>query len=98
MTDQELDVRMRALELEVARITERMAGEREALREARDGINRRLEQMDELRSQIESERSQYLSVARFDAQHESLVDRVNGIEAWKDNLTGRTIGLAVVVA
>ena len=60
MTDDDFNARVRALEMEVARITERMAGEREALKEARDGIDRRLNGMNEIRNQIASERGRYV--------------------------------------
>ena len=44
------------------------------------GLERRLEGMNELRAQIDKERGQYLSRTEFEAKYEALADRVRSVE------------------
>jgi len=52
----------------------------EALTRARETTNFRLEGMNELRSQINTERGQYATRAAFDTQRQTTDDRLNKIE------------------
>ena len=74
---------------------------REMVSKAEDSVNTRLEGMNALRSQIERERSQYLSRVEYDAKHETLEQRVADAERTlaarldgvERTLTERVIGI-----
>jgi hypothetical protein len=76
-------------------------GDALALDIARDDVNRRLEGMNELRSQINEERGRYLQRDRYEAERdsnkESVDTRLKALETNKSNLEGRmwAIGAAL---
>lgn len=67
--------------------------EQKALDIAKAGINARLEEMNNLRAQVESERGRYLSREVYDEQHAALRDGIDArlklLETAKSNLEGR---------
>jgi len=73
------------------------------LRIARDEINRRLNEMNELRSQITAERGEFLRRDMFDREHANLRDgtdsRLKVLEQAKSNLDGRVwaIGAGITI-
>jgi chromosome segregation ATPase len=52
----------------------------DAVAKAEQSVNVRLEGMNELRAQINSERGSYLSRAEYDAKHEALAHAVDALE------------------
>lgn len=70
-----------------------------AIDTARNEVNRRLAEMNELRAQINVERGEYLSRHEYEAKHDALIERINSMERSRANLEGRfwAIGAAVVV-
>lgn len=60
-----------------------------AMNLARGEINRRLEDMNELRQQITSERGQFLPRELFDRMHSLFEDRLRSLENDRANLQGR---------
>lgn len=69
-----------------------------ALSLAREDINRRLEQMNQLRDQINSERAKFLARDLFDKMHDTLSARVRDLELnrGQDKLTPLLAGLRYV--
>ena len=67
-----------------------------ALQVASDNIDRRLDEMNELRAQINTERGAYLTRLEYDAKHEQLVTRVQAMETTLAGLTGRITILAAL--
>lgn len=65
----------------------------EAIRTAREAIDRRLDEMNELRSQINSERGNYVQRDFYDEKHNSLKDtldtRLKVLETAWSNMQGR---------
>jgi len=70
-----------------------------ALGTARDEVNRRLEEMNELRAQITTERGEFLLRKEYEGKHEALLERIGAQERARANLEGRmwAIGAVVVV-
>jgi hypothetical protein len=69
--------------------------ERREIETARAVIDRRLDEMNALRHQIDVERSAYLTRDAAAQDTAAIVARVEVLEQWKANLTGK---FAVVVA
>jgi hypothetical protein len=65
-----------------------------ALEAAKVEVDRRLEEMNNLRAQISSERQQFLSREVFDRAHGPLEDRVRILENFKANIDGRFLAMA----
>lgn len=61
-------------------------------------LERRLDEMNRLRHQIEEERGHYITTARYDEKHEDLSRRLSSLERWQANLTGRMVGLGLIGA
>lgn len=53
---------------------------REAIEKAEQGVNLRLEGMNELRAQINAERGSYLTTSTYDAKHEALTQKLDQAE------------------
>jgi predicted RNase H-like nuclease (RuvC/YqgF family) len=64
----------------LARLEERVEGMRTSTDVAKDEIDRRLDDMNELRRQIEAERGRYIDVDRYDERHEELQKQLNRME------------------
>jgi DNA repair exonuclease SbcCD ATPase subunit len=73
--------------------------EHEAINKAEDAVNLRLEGMNELRAQINTERGKYVTRETFDAVNSSTDGRLKTLENNKSNLEGRfwAIGAAFVI-
>ena len=77
------------------------AAERKALEIAREEVNRRLDEMNELREQITRERGEFMRRDMFDREHSTLRDgndiRLKALENTKSNMEGRlwAIGAAI---
>ena len=77
--------------------------ESESLRIAREDINRRLNEMNELRDQITKERAEFMRRDMFDREHTALRDGTDGrlkiLEQAKSNLDGRVwaIGAGITI-
>jgi hypothetical protein len=69
--------------------------ERRDLEEARRVVDTRLEGMNELRRQIDRERSSYMTREMADTQHIDLSKRIGVLEEWRSNIVGK---LSVIVA
>jgi uncharacterized protein YPO0396 len=65
----------------------------DAISLARQEIDRRLSDMNELRKQIESERGSFIHRDIFDRMHGLLETRVHALEMYKSNMDGRFIML-----
>lgn len=52
-------------------------------------INRRLDEMNQFRAQINSERGEFLSRESYDAHHDAIVQRVSLLEIANSNMQGR---------
>ena len=100
MTDQEVVSLKEYLERRLTDLehlmTARNVARNEAIEAARVEINRRLDEMNQLRHQIESERDKYMTRQAYEQYHEALITRVGALENWRANIVGRTVGLAVV--
>jgi predicted nucleic acid-binding Zn-ribbon protein len=88
--------RVRQLEIDFARLTERLEGHAEALEIARSTIDRRLNGMNELREQINRERSDYVGQEAYQQRHEDLQRRIGSLEVWRGNVTGRVVGVGII--
>lgn len=73
-----------------------------AVSTAASEINRRLDEMNELRKQIESERGQYVRRDMYDREHASLRDlfdnRIKALENDRSNLNGRLWAVGATIA
>ena len=90
-----MDARFKALERERDMVYKE---QKEALEKALTSIDRRLEQMNEFRSQLRDQQGQYLTRNEYDAKHETLVQRIGEREETISKLQGRTIGSSSTVA
>jgi hypothetical protein len=70
--------------------------EQQALKLAREDVNRRLGEMNQLREQITTERGAYPTRVEYDAKHDQLVQRVQTIETQFAALTGRLTVMAAL--
>ena len=70
------EIRVRELELQVARLEERHSADRESLVIARREIERRLSGMNELREQINAERGRFVERDRFEERTGLLVEAI----------------------
>lgn len=81
-----------------------ISGERESRREqlaqmrlavdlARDEVNRRLGEMNELRAQINKERADFLGREVFETNRDALEKRIREMENFKSNIDGRILML-----
>lgn len=61
----------------------------EALKEARRVMDARLDEMNGLKAQINLERGNFLTVATYDAKHESIVNRLGSVEATLATRVGK---------
>lgn len=61
---------------------------------ANEGLLRRLESLNELRNEVPTDRSRFLSKDLYEQMHVSLLDRVSKIETAQSKLIG---GFAVVI-
>lgn len=68
--------------------------ERRELETARRVVDHRLDDMNRLRHQIDTERGLYVSRDTADMQHNALAERIAALEKWKANVTGRLIVFA----
>ena len=78
----------------------RFAEHARALNLAKSEIDRRLEEMNQMREQINRERSSYVTRELFDRMHATLEDRVWKVEQFKSNIDGRLLaagGLFVLI-
>jgi hypothetical protein len=64
----------------LARLEERVEGMRISTQVAKEEIDRRLDEMNMLRRQIESERGAYVDIARYEERHEDLGNRLTSLE------------------
>jgi hypothetical protein len=78
---------------QMARLEERILAANEALRLARDEIDRRLEGMNELRDQIARERGDYLSRQEYASEYKALITELASIQKFMWMIAG---GLAIV--
>ena len=78
MNENDLDVY--ALRERIAALEATVVASKEALAIARAEIDRRLEGMNEFRTQINQERSDYLTRDMYDREHGVLVNRVTAVE------------------
>ena len=73
----------------------------EALRIARNEINRRLDEMNKIREQISSERGEFVRRELYDREHSSLREamdsRLKALEQAESNLDGRIWAVGAVV-
>ncbi len=67
-----------------------------ALDRARDEVNRRLAEMNDLRRQITDERADFLTRAEYEAKHEALIERIGSMERSRANLEGRMWAIGAV--
>jgi hypothetical protein len=78
------------------------AAEAEALEIAKGDINRRLDEMNELRKQITSERGEFLQRSVYDREHSLLRDssdaRLKVLETGKANLEGRLWAIGAIIS
>jgi len=83
--------------------------EMQAILVARESIDRRLTEMNELRSQINSERGEFMTRAMFDAKFEALAAkievaadtldaRLNSLENARSNFEGRIWAVGAIFA
>lgn len=81
-----------SLEQEVRHLKEmvdlRFTSSKEAIEQARERVNERLEGMNELRNQITNERGTYLTRERFDTEHGTLLARTAAIELQMSKWSG----------
>ncbi len=68
-----------------------------AIDNARDEVNRRLAEMNDLRRQITDERADFLTRAEYDAKHEALIERISSMERSRANLEGRMWAIGAVL-
>ena len=62
--------------------------EAQALEKAHLELNRRLDEMNELRRQIEHERGEYVGKAWFESKHRELEIRITNLEEWRWKAAG----------
>ena len=62
--------------------------EEQARRLAVDGINRRLDELNQLRGEVVTDRTQYLTRVEYAARHEALTVRVDSVERMLDKAEG----------
>ena len=68
-----------------------------ALTEAKAEIDRRLHEMNQWRSQLTDERTQYVPRDWFEKVHATLEDRTRVLEGFKENINGRIIALGGIL-
>lgn len=74
---------------------ERILDEREkAMEAARQSMEIRLDRLNELRQEVQEDRSQYLTRDRYDSQHQMLEDKVNSLEAFR----GKALGFGALLS
>jgi hypothetical protein len=83
----------RSMDSRVSRIEEKLKSSETALFLARDDVNRRLDEMNELRDQITKERGFYISRVEYESKHESTASALSGLQKFQWATTG---GLLVV--
>ena len=68
--------------------------DREAIAIAREDVERRLEEMNLMRQQIDSERGSYVRMDWFESKHKEVEGRITKLEEWQWKVVG---GMAVVL-
>jgi hypothetical protein len=95
-----LEARIQALKEEMAQRFESHHREHEkefeAVSLARREMERRLDGMNELRRQIDSERGQYIGREQYEASHNQMRDRIQNLETIIANFQGRFWMVAAV--
>lgn len=68
--------------------------------EARDKLegllDKRLDEMNQFRAQIDKERTEYMTRQLYEDRHASLIERMNRMETWQSKLVGVGMGLMVL--
>ena len=75
----------------------RLAENQKAIEVARDGMEYRLEQMNEFRKQIASERDDYLRKDVYLRGHEDLERRLMSLEAYRSKALGVMAAVAFII-
>lgn len=76
------------IESRLARLEERVDGILTSTSVAKTEVDRRLDEMNELRRQIEKERGRYLEVDRYDERHEDIQNLVNSLDRRLSTIEG----------
>jgi hypothetical protein len=84
-------------EVRIARLEERYTAQQEAIGLARKDIERRLDEMNQFRAQINEERNIFMRKDTFDARHGELEGKVSKTELWKSNMEGRMWMLGALI-
>lgn len=90
MTEEELRER-------VIRLEEQLKASSEALTIARRDIDRRLETMNELRAQINTERSIYLTREEYYAKQDTMNLQINGLQKFQWSITGALLAFQILI-
>lgn len=73
-------------------------GDQVAISKAEESVNKRLEQMNELRAQITQERGEFVRSDTYSARHDELIARLNVLEQGQVSTIGQLSGLAALAA
>jgi hypothetical protein len=90
--------RIRSLENAVTRLEERSKSSEEAINLAKKEIDRRLNEMNELRKQIDNERHVYVSRLEYDSKHTSTVESIGALQRIIWGATGALLAIQFVLA
>lgn len=93
--DERRNQRIHELSLVVARMEEKLTASERALEVAKRDVDRRLEEMNEMRAQINNERGSYIVRTEFYAKYDALIATINNFQKFQHMTIG---GLVVLQA
>lgn len=82
------DRRLEEIGITIARMDEKFSSSERALLVAKSEIDRRLNDMNELRAQIASERGEFVRREKFDADHDTLVIAISNLQKFQWGMLG----------
>ena len=63
---------------------------------ANKNLEIRLDKLNELRAEVIQDRSRFVTIDKYDTQHEALESRITKLEMWQSKMYGIAIGIAIV--
>jgi hypothetical protein len=83
--------------IKIARIDEKLMSYAAAIDIARGEINRRLEDMNDLRNQLNNERMMYVTRSEYESKHENLVTMISTLQRFQWMLIGALMVFQVLI-
>lgn len=90
--------RIHEMEVAMIRLEERSKAEHFAVTLAKEEIDRRLAEMNEMRAQINQERGSFLSRAEYESKHEVLASLIVSLQRFQWMITGGLFVFQILIA